>query len=254
MTGNRHIDLNADLGEFDSEDAIERDHAIMAYISSCNIACGGHAGTEPTMRSMLRAAKAAGVRPGAHPSYPDRTNFGRVSMRIAPDALRRALREQLETLATLAGEEGVTLRHVKPHGALYNDAADDADLALLIARVTADIMPEAALVGLAQSQMAAAAKAAKLRFIGEGFADRRYTRNARLQPRSEDGAVIEEQEDRIGQALALAAGKPIIDCKGALLDLQIDTICLHSDSDGALDSARLLRRELEAAGFTIGAQ
>lgn len=252
MTQKNRIDLNADLGESDDAAAIARDRAMMTYISSCNIASGGHAGNERTMRTMLVAAKQAGVAAGVHPSYPDKANFGRRSMHMAPRDLRHAIVAQIRTLATFAAEESAILSHVKPHGALYNDAADDAALALLIAECVADTLPGTRLFGLAGSKMEGAAREAGLDFTGEGFADRRYTPAGRLQPRGEDGAVIDAQEERLAQALALAGAGTLTDCEGNALRLSAETICIHSDSDAALNGARLLRRGLEHEGIVIG--
>lgn len=245
------IDLNADLGEFDEAEALARDRAIMQYISSANIACGGHAGNDRTMTIMLMASAAAGIAAGAHPSYPDRENFGRVSMRMADDALAATLTGQIDTLKRLAIQHGVRLGHVKPHGQLYNDAADNLDLAEVIARVIKTTLPQAAYVGLAGSQMAAAARNAGLRFVAEGFADRRYDDKARLVSRKIAGAVLESEAERIEQALLLTRGEAIHSREGTLIDLDVDSICLHSDSDGALASARGIRAALDKAGIAV---
>ena len=250
----RTIDLNADLGEFDEPAALARDGAIMAQISSANIACGGHAGNDRTMAGMLEASAAAGVAAGAHPSYPDRENFGRTSMKMTDEALTATLARQILALKRHADARGIALTHVKPHGQLYNDAADDARLAGLIAGVIKAALPGAAYVGLAGSEMGAAARAAGLTFIAEGFADRRYDARGRLVSRKEAGAVLESEAERIGQALDLARGAPIHSKEGGLIDLQIDSICLHSDSDGALASARDIRAALGKAGIKVGAR
>ncbi len=249
----RSIDLNCDLGEYDTPEALARDRAIMAQISSANIACGGHAGNERTMALMLEAAKAAGVAAGAHPSYPDRENFGRVSMKMCDDDLVAALSKQIEALKHQAEKAGVALTHVKPHGQLYNDAADSAALAGLIAKAIADTLPGAAYVGLAQSEMARAAEEAGLRFVAEGFADRRYDARARLVSRKEAGAVLESEAERIAQTLSLARGEPIHSKEGSLIDPDVDSICLHSDSEGALATAHDIRAALDAAGIAVKA-
>ena len=245
------IDLNADLGELDEPEALARDRAIMQYISSANIACGGHAGNDRTMTIMLLACAEAGVAAGAHPSYPDRENFGRVSMQMTEDALAATLTGQIDTLKRHAKQHGIRLGHVKPHGQLYNDAADNLDLATAIARVIKATLPQAAYVGLAGSQMATAARNAGLRFVAEGFADRRYDANARLVSRKIAGAVLESEAERVGQALSLARGEAIHSREGTLIDLDVDSICLHSDSDGALASARDIRASLDKAGIAV---
>ncbi len=251
---NRTIDLNADLGEFDNPEALARDRAIMAHISSANIACGGHAGNDRTMVEMLEASASAGVAAGAHPSYPDRANFGRTSIMMSDDALSATLCEQISALKRHADTMGIKLKHVKPHGQLYNDAADSPRLAELIAKVIAQTLPGAAYVGLAGSEMAVAARAAGQAFIAEGFADRRYDVRGRLVSRKETGAVLENEAERIEQALDLARGKPIRSNDGQMIDLDVDSICLHSDSEGALASARDIRIALDKAGIKVAAR
>ncbi len=248
------IDLNADLGEFDEPEALARDRAIMAQISSANIACGGHAGNDRTMIDMLESSAAAGVAAGAHPSYPDRENFGRTSMKMTEEALVLTLTGQILALKCHADMRGIPITHVKPHGQLYNDAADHMHLAKLIAKVIGQTLPDAAYVGLAGSEMAAAARAAGQAFIAEGFADRRYDARGRLVSRREAGAVLESETERIEQALRLARGKPIQSKQGGLIDIKVDSICLHSDSDGALASARDIRSALDKAGIKVASR
>ena len=243
------IDLNADLGEM--PESQDRDVAILDVVSSCNIACGGHAGDAASMAAMLAAAEARGVAAGAHPSYPDRAHFGRRSLDIDAEALAASLRAQLTDFLEAAKAAGSAIHHVKPHGALYNDMADDPALATLVAQVCADVLPGTALVGLAQSVAAKAAHQAGLPFIAEAFVDRRYTAAARLVSRTEADAVIAEPADRTAQALALATGAPITTAQGDALVLTADTLCLHSDSDAALETATAIRAALEAAGLTI---
>ncbi len=250
----RDIDLNADLGEFDAPEALARDRAIMAQISSANIACGGHAGNDRTMIEMLEISAAAGVAAGAHPSYPDRENFGRTSMKMADDALVATLTGQILALKRHADARNVALTHVKPHGQLYNDAADDLHLAALIAKVIAQTLPDAAYVGLAGSEMGRAASTAGQSFIAEGFADRRYDARGRLVSRKENGAVLESEAERIEQALDLARGDPIHSKEGKLITIDVDSICLHSDSEGALASARDIRAALDKAGIRVTAR
>ncbi len=251
---NRSIDLNADLGEYDEPGALARDRAIMTEVSSANIACGGHAGNDRTMLEMLEASAAAGVAAGAHPSYPDRENFGRTSIMMSDEALSATLFQQILALKRHADAMGIKLKHVKPHGQLYNDAADAPRLAELIAKVIAQTLPDAAYVGLAGSEMAVAARAAGQAFVAEGFADRRYDARGRLVSRKEAGAVLENGAERIEQALDLARGDPIHSNEGKLIALDVDSICLHSDSDGALASARDIRAALDKAGITVAAR
>ncbi len=248
-----NIDLNADLGEYDDPDSLARDGKMMRYISSANIACGGHAGNDHTMVAMLNAASRHGVAVGAHPSYPDRENFGRKSMVIGDEALLASLIAQIETLRRHTDDCGARLTHVKPHGQLYNDAARDTRLATLIATATKAVLPDAALVGLAGSISVTASEEAGLRFIGEAFADRRYDAAGFLVPRSTPDAVIASAGGRIDQALAIAHRQPVETANGGSISIKADTICLHSDSDGALKSARDIRSAFEQAGINISA-
>ncbi len=247
---NSTIDLNADLGEDDSPAGIARDIAIMDIVSSCNIACGGHAGSPMTMRTMLAAAKSNHIAPGAHPSYPDRTNFGRLSMDITLEELEACLTSQLQDITTIADQVGVPLTHLKPHGALYNDAQDDPALSSLLVALAA--RAGLALVGMPGSLIEKMAAEREISFIAEAFINRRYTANGRLVPRSEAGAVIADEDGRIHQGLALATGTGLTSQEGTDLTVEANCLCLHSDSDGALETAKKMRRALEQAGIVIG--
>ncbi|NQV94078.1 MAG: 5-oxoprolinase subunit PxpA [Sphingomonadales bacterium] len=244
------IDLNADLGEDDSPTGIAGDIAIMDIVSSCNIACGGHAGSPEIMRTMLAAAKARAIAPGAHPSYPDRIGFGRESIDISLPDLEISLTEQLQDIATIAAEVGVTLTHIKPHGALYNDAQDDSELATLLVDIAA--RTNLALVGLPGSLVEKKAKQQGIAYIAEAFIDRRYSGKGRLVPRSEVGAVIADEDQRIQQGLSLARGTALTTQDGTPLTIRAQSLCLHSDSNGALETAKKMRLALEHAGIVIG--
>lgn len=245
------IDLNADLGEADTPAGQASEAAVLRYISSANIACGGHAGDAETMRRTVRAAKANGVKIGAHPSYPDRVNFGRMSLPIKSRDLRETLMAQITTLTEIAASEGQTISYVKPHGALYNDAAENTDLAALLAETVAALDPNLIFMGSPGSELERAAQAQSLRFIAEGFIDRRYLDTGRLQARSIEGAVIQDQDERMSQTLSLANTGSVISDTGAKISVPAKTLCLHGDSAGAVETARQARTALEAAGFTI---
>jgi UPF0271 protein len=253
----KSIDLNADLGEADNADWALNEAKMLLYISSANIACGGHAGTEKSMRHIVRGAKENGVVIGAHPSYPDKVHFGRKPMRLGEDImaedLKSSLLEQITTLAEIAAEEDMFISYVKPHGALYNDAVTDAKKANLIAEVIAAIDPRLIFMGGPNSEMGKAAKRHNLKFIAEGFIDRRYTDAGHLQTRSIDGAVIKDQKSRLIQAKKLVTMKSVTTASGKELLLEVKTLCLHGDSAGAVETARLARREIEAAGVKIKA-
>lgn len=242
----QQIDLNADLGEGCGNDA-----ALMTVVSSCNIACGGHAGDEASMRAALTLAKANGVAAGAHPSFPDRENFGRTPSPLRGEDLERALGEQVETLRALAAEQGITLTHLKPHGALYNMAARDHGLAESVVRVLKAQLPAAQLVGPAGSELQQAADRAGVPFIAEGFADRAYEADGQLRDRKQPGAVIHDPEHQTQQALEMAFKARVITHGGEPLDLRVETICVHGDTPEAYAAAQAIRAALEANGLTI---
>lgn len=251
MTTAGRIDLNADLGE--DPLALDRDAQLMAYISSCNIACGGHAGDADTMHAMIRAAKARQIATGAHPSYPDRDNFGRVSMQLGETDLRDYLIEQIETLQNIAREDAVTLTHIKPHGALYNDLADNAAMAQSVAAYLHRAFPDLALVGLAQGAFETAARGVGSRFVAEAFVDRAYLPNGRLVPRRQPGAIIATDDERLTQALQIALHGEVQMPDGVPVTLNADSLCIHSDSPGALSTARLIREGLNAHNIDVAA-
>lgn len=253
----RAIDLNADIGEAKTADRQAVEVAVMAQISSANIACGGHAGDDVSMAHMVTLAKQHSVNIGAHPAYPDRENFGRKSMKLGlninPNDLQHTLAAQIVRLCEIAADKNMAVTYVKPHGALYNDAVFDARLAGLIARTVANIDPILWLMGAPNSCLGAAAKDCGLNFISEGFVDRRYTDDGHLQSRKENGAVIKEQTTREAQALALLKHEPVTTSTGKTLSISVDTLCLHSDSPGADETARRIRHALEAKGARIKA-
>lgn len=228
------IDLNADLGEGDAFDV-----ELLGIVSSCNIACGGHAGDDASMRTTVLAAMSNGVAIGAHPSYPDREGFGRVSGFLAGDELRISLQTQISALASIVLAEGASLLHVKPHGALYNDAVNDQVLADTIASAIVATVPDAALVGLPDSNLQRAALRHDLNFIGEGFIDRAYQTDGQLVPRSEPGAVHDSLELILPQAISLVG--------------KVDTLCIHGDTPDAPRAAAAVRDALQNQGVEIRA-
>jgi UPF0271 protein len=229
-----NIDLNCDLGE-----GTGNDEAIMPYITSANIACGFHAGDEQTMRGTIRLAKRFGVNVGAHPSWDDRENFGRKEMSPPPDEVEKLVFQQILVLAGIAKEEGVTLTHVKPHGALYNQSAKDIQLASAIARVVKNVSVDLILVGLAGSRLIEAGVEAGLHVAAEGFPDRGYNPDGTLMSRDLPGALIASPEEVAQHAVEL------------LRTMQLDTLCLHGDHPNAAENARILREALEKNGVEI---
>lgn len=243
----RTIDLNADLGEGCGNDA-----ALMPWITSCNVACGGHAGDAETMAAAFSLAKKHSVVAGAHPSYPDREGFGRRMLNIAPGVLAASLAHQVSEAEKVANQIGMPLQHIKAHGALYNAAAVDAELADLFVSAVSEGGRQRRIVGLPSSELQRAAARHDLPFVAEGFLDRRYLANGSLQPRTEPGAMLESQTERQAQALALACGEPVLAVGGELM-ITVQTICLHGDSEHAADTARLTRTALERRGVDVKA-
>jgi UPF0271 protein len=242
------IDLNADLGEgaaFDAE--------LMQIVSSANIACGAHAGDAESMVMTVRDAISNGVAVGAHPGYPDREGFGRESGFMSGDALYESLTEQVTTLTDIAAELGARLGHVKPHGALYNDAVRDPDLADIIARVIAEAPGEPAFMGMAGTELERAAERHGLTFIAEAFVDRAYEPDGTLVSRKEPGAVHEDLAVVTTQALRLAKNGETTARNGEIIEVRADTLCIHGDTPGAAEKARAVRDVLESHGVDIRA-
>lgn len=242
------VDLNADLGEGDAGD-----DALLRIVSSCNVACGGHAGDKKTMAATVRAAMINGVSVGAHPGYPDRKGFGRVSGYLSGDALYEALTDQVTGFADIAAQLGARLAHVKPHGALYNDAIVNAELADVIARVISELHGETAFVGMASTELQAAAERHGLEFIAEAFVDRAYEADGTLVSRSEPGAVHTELFVITSQALGLAKEGTVTARNGEIIKVKADTLCIHGDTPGAAEAARAVRDVLESHGIEIRA-
>ncbi|ACT57875.1 5-oxoprolinase subunit PxpA [Hirschia baltica] len=248
MAMTRMIDLNADLGE-----GCATDVDIMPYISSCNIACGGHTGDRESIAEAMTLAKLSNVRIGAHPSYPDRENFGRKPIEISDYDLETSLRKQLHLIKNVAADMGVPIVHVKPHGALYNEAANSEKLSWNIVNIVREVLPHAAIMGLPDCKLEQVAKQHKRTYITEGFADRRYDDAGKLVSRANPDAVINDNVERCGQALALAQGAPLQTLNGNFISMKVDSICLHGDSKGAVQSAQSINRALTSAHFTVQA-
>ncbi|MDJ0917528.1 MAG: 5-oxoprolinase subunit PxpA [Woeseiaceae bacterium] len=240
------IDLNADLGEGGPADT-----ELMEIVSSCSIACGGHAGDAGSMSTALRLARQHGVAAGAHPSYPDREGFGRRSGFLAGPKLQAALHDQVRQLSSIAGEQGVSLRHLKPHGALYHDANNDAAQAAIIVALAAEF--SLALVGPPDGELRDVAANAGVGYVAEGFADRAYGSDGRLVPRSEAGAVFSTPEQSVRQALSLALHQATRAANGDELSLRVDTLCVHGDTPDAVALASAVRAALIEHGVSIRA-
>jgi UPF0271 protein len=247
------VDLNCDMGESFGAWRLGADAAVMTSITSANIACGFHAGDPGVMRDTVRLAADAGVAVGAHPGFPDLAGFGRREMHVAPRELEDLLLYQIGALAGIARAAGVNVRHVKPHGALYNMAVRDRALADAIARAVASFDSSLVLFGLAGSVMLDAGREAGLAVAAEGFADRMYEPDGSLTPRSRPGAVLHDPSAVADRAVHMMRNGTVTASDGREVPLRIDTICVHGDTPGADVSARELRKALTQAGITVRA-
>jgi len=247
------VDLNADVGESFGAHQIGCDEGLMKAITSANIAAGFHGGDPSVLRETVRLAKEHRVAVGAHPGFDDLAGFGRREMRLTAREAEDLVLYQIAAVAGVAAAEGVRLRHVKPHGALYNMAARDSVLASAIARAAAAVDPSLILYGLPNSELLKAARSAGLRTAAEGFADRAYEPDGALMSRRKPGALLLDPEIVVARALRLVREHAVAASDGTPLTLHIDTLCVHGDTPGADELAARLRRGLEAAGITVQA-
>ncbi|HTP02582.1 MAG TPA: 5-oxoprolinase subunit PxpA [Anaerolineales bacterium] len=241
------MDLNCDMGESFGRYTIGEDEEVMPYITSVNVACGLHAGDPAVMHATVRLAKQHGVAVGAHPGWPDLQGFGRREMSMTPDEAEGYLLYQIGALAAFARQEGVKLRHVKPHGALYNQAAIDRALADVIARTVWSFDKNLILVGLAGSALVKAGAAMGLRVANEAFPDRRYNADGTLTSRKQTGALVADPQDVAANAVTLARDGILFGGKR----VRIDTLCLHGDNTHAAQNAQSVRIALEKARIPV---
>jgi len=247
------IDLNSDLGESFGRWTLGHDAELMASITSCNIACGYHAGDPAVMRRTVRLARDNGVAIGAHPGLPDLAGFGRRAMSVTPAEVEDLVLYQIGALAAIARAEGARLQHVKPHGALYNMAIKDRGLADGIARAVASFDPSLLLFGLPGTELLRAGDAAGLPLAAEGFADRSYEADGSLTPRSEPDAVIHDPAAVVTRSVRMAREGVVISRDGEEVPMRVATICTHGDTPGSHALARLIRDGLEQAGIKVRA-
>jgi len=238
------IDLNCDLGEVDSPAGLSHDLSLLEHVTSANIACGGHAGSVATMRAVASACIERGVRIGAHPGYEDRANFGRVELAIDARAVRDSVCAQVRALTEIVSSLGGALSHVKPHGALYHAAMRSEELARAVADATEAAAGRVALVGLAGAKGLAHWSEWGWPTLAEAFADRRYESDGSLRARTRPGAVLEGPELAAAQALSLAQGRGVRLDDGTMLAVRASTLCIHSDSPGSLETARVVAAAL----------
>jgi len=245
------IDLNCDVGEAEEAIASGAQESLMRLVTSVNIACGGHAGDEATMRVTLEQALRHAAAIGAHPGYPDRETFGRVSLGWPAGEIAHAVYAQVCALEAVARALGARITHVKPHGALYNDAAKDPEVARGIAEGVARWSREVVLVGLAGSVMLEVFRQAGFAVAAEAFVERRYEPDGSLRARRHRDALISAPEEAARQALEMVQHGSVTAWDGTLVPVAAETLCLHGDSPGALDIARAVREALERAGIRV---
>ena len=220
------IDLNCDMGELPEAIADGSQERLMPYLTSVNVACGGHAGDELTMAATIRQASKWRLRLGAHPGYPDRANFGRLELRLAPEQIADTVFQQVRALAAIADRYGMLVFHVKPHGALYNQAAYDTAIALAIANGIKRWSPDVTLVGLAGSPMLKVFRKAGFPVAAEAFADRRYEPDGTLRSRRFHDALIRDPESAAEQAWRIAEKRCVIASDGSQVPIDAQTICI----------------------------
>ena len=242
------LDLNADLGE-----GIGDDEAMLDIVSSANIACGGHAGDEASMRAALRAAKARGVVVGAHPGFPDRQNFGRTRMALPPEELDATIRSQVRTLVEMGEEEGWPVRYVKLHGALANMAAEEPAVAALCFAAVEGLVSDMAILAIDNSAQSDVAEALGFRTVREAYADRAYQPNGLLVPRQMPGAVLHDRAAIAERAVRLAQSGEIVAVDGAIIRTTSRSLCIHGDTPDAVEIARTVKAGLASAGVEIRA-
>jgi UPF0271 protein len=245
------IDLNADLGEGFGVWELGDDEALLDVVSSANVACGFHAGDPLIMRRVCAAAAERGVSIGAQVSYRDLAGFGRRRMDVPHDELAADVMYQLGALDACARAAGSRVRYVKPHGALYNTAADELEQAVAIAAAIAAVDPALALLGLPDSQLQVAAAAHGLTFVAEAFADRGYLATGRLVPRGEDGALLTDPDAVAARAVEFATGGTVRAVDGSVVAVAPQSLCVHGDTPGAVVIARAVHTALSAAGVDV---
>lgn len=245
------VDLNSDLGESFGAYTIGLDAEVIKYVSSANVACGYHAGDPVVMARTVAAAKAAGVAVGAHPGYPDLMGFGRRNMKCSPAEVKAYIQYQLGALEAFCTAQGMKLRHCKPHGALYNMAAKDADLARAIAEGIREVDRDVILLGLAGSRMLEAGRAAGLRVASEVFADRAYQADGTLVPRSQAGAVIHDRDEAIARTVRMVLEGKVTAVTGEDVPICAQSICVHGDNPSAVEFVKNIRAALAAEGVTV---
>lgn len=248
-----YVDLNCDIGENFGRYTLANQNEILQYVTSANIACGFHAGDPSVMRETVKVALANGVKIGAHPGLPDLVGFGRREMAITYQEAYDMVVYQIGALQGFLSVEGEKMQHVKPHGALYNMAAKNAEIAEAIAQAIYDISPDLILFGLASSELTKAGEKLGLKTAHEVFADRTYQADGSLTSRKEPNALITNQDEAIKQVIRMVKEGKVTSCQGSDVLLQADTICIHGDGEHAVHFAQYIKSQLEQNGIAVKA-
>jgi UPF0271 protein len=247
------VDINSDVGESFGAYSIGHDTGLMKSITSANIAAGFHAGDPSVLRDTIRTARAHGVAVGAHPGFPDLVGFGRRELNVSAREAEDLVLYQVAAVAGVASAEGMRIQHVKPHGALFNMAVRNAELASAIARAVAAFDRTLVLFGLPGSEILKAGRSEGLRVAAEVFADRAYEPDGSLASRRKPGSVIHDPETVVARAVRMVKDHTVVAVDGSVVLLQADTICVHGDTPGSDDLAASIRAGLERAGITVKA-
>jgi len=246
-----NVDINCDMGESFGVYRLGFDEEMMSHITSANIACGYHAGDPIVMERTIALAKNHGVSVGAHPGFPDLVGFGRRNMELTPQEVRNDIIYQAGALAAFAQIEGVSLQHVKPHGQLYNLAAKDKPMTEAICDAISGLGKNLILVALSGSQMAEIATKSGLKVAREAFADRAYHRDGSLVSRKREGSVIHDPERVAERVIQMVQEGKVQSIEGDLIDLEVDSVCVHGDTPGAVQLAQTIRRKFQEAGISV---
>jgi len=247
------MDINSDLGESEESLANGADFELMRYITSANVACGGHAGDERTMRETVRMAQELGVAAGAHPGYPDRANFGRIESPLSIAEIEATVRDQIAALAEVAASLGVRLAHCKPHGALYHAANKSTEVAAAIGRAVLESDEQLVMVGQAGSSTLTLWESMGLSCAAEAFADRAYEPDGILRKRTLPGALLEDPAKAAAQAVDIATRNTVVATDGSELKVDAETVCIHSDTPGSALIARAVNEALKKSGVLVRA-
>ena len=241
-----NIDINCDVGE-----GFENEHLIMPYISSCNIACGGHFGDKISMDKTIALAIKHNVKIGAHPSFPDKANFGRKLMQISGDDLRNSIQNQLAVFLERLAIFDAKLHHIKPHGALYNAIAKDENLAVLFIQITKKYLKDVFLYVPYQSKIEEIALKNDIKIKYEAFADRNYNDDLTLISRNNPNALLVDEKEVLNHVLFMVKYQKVKTISGVIKELKSETFCVHSDTKNALDIVKYLYQNLEKEGFKV---